>query len=324
MEDIEKKIYDLFKYTFTTNCDIDEAPMTQEELDTLDDLQPYEILENLKDIITDLLNFKKQFKTTEAAELINRADQFEKMLQKLEADIRTHIKIEQQMKLQLDIAKSKVEEYEKGNKNAKMPKNHLKLRLDLKLGHSPKQTKEEKAVSYRENYKEIDKIKKKYEEKLQQITEESENKEKNIKQLEIELAKLKIVVEDKEKENEKIKNQLNIEKNVINLKRLEQRTIINSGYLKKKLEEKPLGILRFNSQIKDRTPIKDVKIRKASRKSLGGNESAKDSSPYGVWHEINSSFKKITMFKKSDIMSHKHFRSFSEYDRPQSLKKLAT
>ncbi|CAG9323315.1 unnamed protein product [Blepharisma stoltei] len=321
MEDISNKIYELFRYTFIANCDIDEAPMTQEEIDTLDALQPPEILENLKDIITELLDFKREFKTTDSAELMKRAEQFETMLQKLEAEARVHIQIEQQMKLQLDIAKSKVEEYEKMNKISQKHKNQLNLRLDIKLDHSPITNKEEKAVSYRENYKEIDKIKKKYENKLQKLIEDSENKDKNIKMLEVECTKLKIILEEKEKEFDKLRNQVkNMPADIIDLRKLEKRTIISTGYLKKKQDEKSLGILRYNSQIKGGTPLKDVKIRKTPGKSIG-NELPKDSSPYGMWNEANNSYKKISMMKKFEITPHKHFRSFSEYDK---VKKIST
>lgn len=119
MEEIKAALYELFKHTFVTNCEIEESPMTQDEIETLEDLDAFEIIDNLKDVVSELLALKKKIKNTETSDLIKKAEQFENMLQKLESDIRGHIRCEQQLKLQLDLSKSKLEEYERKDRRPK-------------------------------------------------------------------------------------------------------------------------------------------------------------------------------------------------------------
>jgi hypothetical protein len=52
----------LFRYAYLKNCEIEEEELTQEDYDTLDDLDSVEILENFKDLVCELLNTKKEFK----------------------------------------------------------------------------------------------------------------------------------------------------------------------------------------------------------------------------------------------------------------------
>lgn len=56
--DLEKGLYSLFKFCFVTNCKLDEDSITEEEKKTLEELDALEMLENFKDTVTDLLNFK--------------------------------------------------------------------------------------------------------------------------------------------------------------------------------------------------------------------------------------------------------------------------
>lgn len=112
-QDSEKTLFEIFKNAFITNCHLDEASVTSEELETLEELSIDEILENLKDLINDLLAFKKDFRSTEKAELAQRSEQFENMLQKLEAEVRNHISIEHQLKLHIESKQNKIEELEK-------------------------------------------------------------------------------------------------------------------------------------------------------------------------------------------------------------------
>lgn len=47
---------------------------------------------------------------------------YEKMLQKYEAEVRNHIKIEQQLKLHIECIQDKLDENEKGSKKLKIEK----------------------------------------------------------------------------------------------------------------------------------------------------------------------------------------------------------
>lgn len=66
---LESKLYALFKQVFTENCRIDEESITEEEAKTLDELDTLEIIENFKDLATNLLSFKKQNRCSNAGEL---------------------------------------------------------------------------------------------------------------------------------------------------------------------------------------------------------------------------------------------------------------
>lgn len=81
-----------------------------------------EVLDNFKDLVKELLNFKRDYKSTDKAELAQRSVQFENLLQKLEAEVRNHISIEHQLKIIIENTQHKVDELEKFKSEA-----HLKL-----------------------------------------------------------------------------------------------------------------------------------------------------------------------------------------------------
>lgn len=68
-KEVIKTIFELFKFAFVTNCKIDEESMTEEEAKTLEELDCMEVLENFRDLVVDLLNFKKKQKSSDTAEL---------------------------------------------------------------------------------------------------------------------------------------------------------------------------------------------------------------------------------------------------------------
>ncbi|CAG9324137.1 unnamed protein product [Blepharisma stoltei] len=105
----------LFKDAFIRNSYLDDESVTNEELLTLEDLSPLEVYENLKDLITNLLLFKENVikSNTETTSLIKRTEQFENMLQKLEGEVRAHIRTEQQLKLHIETCQCKIDELER-------------------------------------------------------------------------------------------------------------------------------------------------------------------------------------------------------------------
>ena len=113
LTDLEKGLSGLFRYAFITNCHLDKASITEEEVSTLEELDSLEVLENLKDVVMSLLNFKKENVDSDVAELAEKADQFEAMLQKLEGEVREHIRIEHQLRLHDENTQAKLEEAER-------------------------------------------------------------------------------------------------------------------------------------------------------------------------------------------------------------------
>lgn len=112
---ISTQIRDLFRETFKQNCALEDSMMTTDESKTIEEIETIEVIENLKEIITGLLSFKQKYLSTDKAELVQRAEQFESMLQKLEANIRAHIGIEHQLKLHIETSEARMNEMEAQN-----------------------------------------------------------------------------------------------------------------------------------------------------------------------------------------------------------------
>jgi hypothetical protein len=112
-EEVFHQISDTFKHYFIQNCQLDEDEVNELELETLNNLEPEEVHENLKELLSSLVNFKKTVKNTDVKELTQRLIVFEKMIQKLESDIRSHISIQHQMRLDMEAYEFKIEELQK-------------------------------------------------------------------------------------------------------------------------------------------------------------------------------------------------------------------
>jgi len=111
--DVDLGLKALFTFAYTKNCTLEHETLTEEDRRTLADLDSLEVLENFKDLVLDLLNCKQDFRATDKSELAQRSEQFEVMLQKLESEVRGHIRVEQQLKLHLEVAQARVDEIEK-------------------------------------------------------------------------------------------------------------------------------------------------------------------------------------------------------------------
>ena len=79
-KDVDKGLMDLFKFAYLSNCELEEENLSQEDYDTLEDLDSLEILENFKDLILDLLETKKEYKHTDKEQICKTNEQFEQMI----------------------------------------------------------------------------------------------------------------------------------------------------------------------------------------------------------------------------------------------------
>lgn len=93
IKDLETGLRDLFRKSYLSNCEIECEELTEADRSTLEDLDCLEILENFKDLVNSLLSCKRDFKQTDKSDIVSRCEQFETMLQKLEAEVRTHIRV---------------------------------------------------------------------------------------------------------------------------------------------------------------------------------------------------------------------------------------
>ena len=119
-QDIDKSLREIFKSSFINNCALDDASVTEDELQTLEELDQTELVDNLKSLLDTLLNFKSNCKSSSSGELATRCDQLEKMLQKQESEVRNHIKTEHQLKLHIDTQQQQIIELERLNTEAKL------------------------------------------------------------------------------------------------------------------------------------------------------------------------------------------------------------
>jgi chromosome segregation ATPase len=231
---IEKALNEIFRFAFISNCHLDEASVTSEELETLDELSPEEIIENFKDLINELLNFKRDFRSTDKAELAQRTEQFENMLQKLEAEVRNHIRIEHQLKLHIENTQNKVEELEK-----------YKLEADGKI------SKLEEMLKSQEKGK---------------PQKPDNSKDKSIQKFEIECTKLKNLLEEKVKECEKLKKEL--EKN----RKPDKSNTTSIVFLKKQLEDKAVELNKIQKTLREKADKESTRhVDRKNRKSLDEN-----------------------------------------------------
>lgn len=318
LTETDKILHELFKQAFITNCSLDEASCSAEELKTLEELDTLEVLENLKDLLTELLNFKKEYKNSDKAELVKKSEQFETMLQKLEAEVRNHIRIEHQLKLHIETSQTKVDELEKSKDFASR---QIK-ELESKLIEKPNDLEKSRHVAY----KDAGRTKKEYEDKMLKLVDVAEKREKILHKLEHECIKMRTLLEEKVRECEKLKEEMNKTKDVKE-KRMDTRMATNIDYLKKRLEEKATELNMMQQKIKEKSPSRQIKDKRNARRSLGEMELLKSASPYGIRREYTEPAPRkddrpSSSIKKPRSSSRGHIRSFSEQERPISANRI--
>lgn len=67
--ELSSALHELFSAAFKTNAEIEQEEISTEDAATLKDLDPLEVLENLKDLVVDLLNEKKGYRFTATDDL---------------------------------------------------------------------------------------------------------------------------------------------------------------------------------------------------------------------------------------------------------------
>ena len=283
-KEFEKKIKELLREVFIEKCHVDEASMTEEEENSIRLLDGNEAIENLRDIFKELIAFKREYVRLDKAELIQRSEQFESMLQKLEAEVRNHISVEHQLKLHIENNQLQTEELELQNTKYTA----LIRELNEKIKNLAKGSIERK-----ESKDSMEKIG-----KLENMVAK---KDATIRMLEEENKKLKKVSELATKENNKSKGEIKNSKG--KNEELEE--------IKQKFEEKAVDLLKIEQIIREKSTPKPMKERNRSmRKSINDNEVGK--------HKASESKHNIKMNSRS------HSRSTSDQVRPLSgLRKRA-
>lgn len=169
-KELSSFIRSLFLEVFSLNCKLEDSEITKEEQQAINSIDIFEVLENFKEVVMSLLVFKQEFIKTEKAELVNRSEKFETLLQKLEAEVRNHIRTEHQLKLHIETNQS--------------------LSEDLELQNS-KHLNEIKSLQERLKRSQSSKREKELLEKIENLEDVVRNKDSAIKKLETEMVEMR-------------------------------------------------------------------------------------------------------------------------------------
>lgn len=237
-KDLEKKIKELLKEVFIQKCHVDGASMTKDEEESIFLLDGADAIENLRDIFDELIRFKKECVDGDKAELMQKSEQFEGMLQKLEAEVRSHISVEHQLKLHIENNQLHSEELEGLNQKylAQVKELSEKLKGHGRAGFERKESKETM-------------------EKIGKLEGLIAKKDLLIRSLEAEVAKFK---KQGEKENKAARHGEAIQE------------------IKQKFEEKSADLLKIEQIIREKATPKPMKERnRSTKKSINDSEISK-------------------------------------------------
>ena len=109
MQEWTERVCDVFRSAYRRNCHLDDCSMGQDDELALAELSPAQAITCLQELLDRLLTEKQELRKEETFELRTRCEQFERMLQKLESEVRAHIRVEQQLKLQIEATQEKLD-----------------------------------------------------------------------------------------------------------------------------------------------------------------------------------------------------------------------
>ena len=197
-----KGLEELLKLALSFNASIEENSPSTDDSKSLDNLDFEDVQERLKDLVNNLISFKTQHKHNDKAELVLRNEQFDSLLRKIEAEVRSHVTAEHQLRLHIENYEKEIRDLELAGKT---DKKNLK-RLEGKfIGKKTLKCTE------------AEKVRKEMEEKMLELAEVEKKKEKSLHKIEFENIKLRNLIEEKEKQCEGLK------KDIIKLSKLTPR-----------------------------------------------------------------------------------------------------
>ena len=273
---LDKEVRDLFLKVFTANCMIEDSGITPEEVNTIRQIDIHDVIENLTDLITNLITFKQEYINSNEGELVKRSEQFEALLQKSEAEVRNHISVEHQLKLHIESNQiiSDNLELENNKHISEIKELQEKVKYAGKLKIDRKESKE--AL-----------------EKITRLEERLQKKQMVINKLETELQEtretLRMHIGDKEKYNYKGGKD-------------KKEEVIEE--IKKKFEEKAVGLQKLQKLIRESSAKTSKERNKVIRKSINDNDLSRNH---------------IGEIKITSRALKAHVRSTSEHIRPRSV-----
>ncbi|OMJ85140.1 hypothetical protein SteCoe_13606 [Stentor coeruleus] len=246
--EVEIFIKEFLKEIFLEKCNLEDCSMTSEEEQSIQDLTINEVIENLREIFKELMQFKKEYLSQDKSELLQRSEKFESMLQKLEAEVRNHIRVEHQLKLHIETNQSQAEELEQQNN---------KLLSQIKELNDKIKNFSKNSFDKRDS--------KDFHEKIERLEAKLASKNNVITKLEGEVTRLKRIAETGKENVRKF--------DVKNVK--EKKEEIEE--IKQKFEEKAVDLQKLEQVLKERSCSRAMKERNRSlRKSVVDNEILKN------------------------------------------------
>ena len=225
MKTIESGLQDLFRYAYATNCHLDNYAVTSNELTSIKTFSPLELLENFKDLLLNLLTFKKNNleQQTKESRVLSLSTQHQ-------LEVQYHIKLQSELKHLLSTSISREE--------------HLLIAHEKALRRI-KDLETHQANS--EKYRDWEEIKDDLTQKIQNLNEKIDEKETYMNKLENENLRLREMLEEKFIEIEILKK--NMKRRLIKGK--ESRSLLNIEVSKKNLETKALELIKNQQRIKE-------------------------------------------------------------------------
>jgi hypothetical protein len=273
MKSLEVNLKDLLLYSYATNCHLDGYSVAKAELDLIPTFSTSELLENFKELILDLLNFKKFQKEGKGNDSVVQA-----MACKHQSEIQHYLKVQKELKNLLENSVLREEKLLKSHEYA------LSRIKDLELYNESLENSDKK------NNWEL--IKKELSEKIIDLNQKIDQRDQILTKLESENSRLKSMLEEKFIEIEIIKK--NMKKKLSKGK--DGKSSISIEIAKKHLEEKALELVQNQQKIRER--INGQVLREKNRENRKSYNSQDFSNL--VVHPLDMKFSKHHKRSSSD------------------------
>lgn len=249
MKSLELNLKDLFHYAYATNCHLDDYSVSKHELDSISTFTAQELLENFKDLILDLLNYKKTQKESKSKDLI------QSLTAQHQNEIQYYIKVQKELKNLLEISVSREEKLLEAHEQALNRVKDLEF-LTATLGKS------EKVSNW-------NLVKSDLTGKIAELNEKVEQREIFLNKIESENVRLKSMLEEKFIEIEIMKK--NMKKKL--MKGKEGKSSVNIDNAKKHMEEKAMELVQNQQKIREKITGQVLRERnRESRKSYNSQD----------------------------------------------------
>jgi hypothetical protein len=104
------RFHKLFWECYAKNCEIEKEEPSKDDFEAIKRMDREKLYKKLRVFIGSLLEFKDKAKNSDLEDLAKKNIQFESLITKQEADIRSHIAKHYQLRLEIELQKNTIEE----------------------------------------------------------------------------------------------------------------------------------------------------------------------------------------------------------------------